>query len=195
MKRSERILLVCTFLVSFAGMTGAMDLSLSFTDANETPALTIRIIDPPVDRIFEYLDAGMRTELSIEVRIYEQEIRVPRFFKRRQGTKRGMISRLIAETMYVSEARYDPLQKGYLVSFDGETPLLVTEDELKDVLLCRSDIPFACAEGENRYALVRARLRLFKLVPPLTILDNFLPDTNLRTPWKRIPEEASEASL
>lgn len=189
LRKSKRIFLLCAVLAS-PGLVRAMDAELSYVPQSQT--LTIDIINPPSERIFEFLDVGMRTEITYEVRTYSQKLPALRLFRKKSEGR--MISSFISEEVYTTEARYDPLRKGYRISADGGQSRFVAKADFLNVFLTRKDIPLTLKEGENRYFLVRVRLRLLKLVPPLTILDGFIPETNLHTAWKRLSIDTGEGA-
>ena len=87
-------------------------------------------------------------------------------------------------------ARWDRIEKLYVIERDGVNSYFLHKDALLLELLVFRDIPLKTGEGGTG-TLVQGEIRWRILNPPLNILSPFLPGLRSRTEWTELPRGAA----
>lgn len=201
---SRKSKLAALLLILSATATAAQDLGLD-TQYTAPHTVSIRVTGAPVDRITSSLEAGMRAELDLTLRVFETV----------EGFAGLLGDRLIAERHIATEARVDPFADGYRLSSrrsDGRAPaggapasnlpdsrvFSRIDDAVTELLTLREvSVPAEARvtaggagdgganddEGPARYVLAQARLRPLRLVERLRIIVLATPRYTLRSAW------------
>jgi len=163
--------------------------------------LSIRVTGAPTDRIVVSLEAGLRAELDLILRVFEPV----------DGIAGLLGDRLVAEHRIATEARIDPFADGYRLSTrrPGAAPgggapesrvFSRIDDAVAELLTLRevsvpaearpATVPAEARvpddERPDRYVLAQARLRPLRLVERLRIIALTSPRYTLRSAWVRI---------
>ncbi len=188
---SRKSKLAALFLILPATLVAAEDLGIEAQ--HSTPhTLSIRVTRAPTDRIAVSLEAGLRAELDLILRVFEPV----------EGLAGLLGDRLIAEHRIATEARIDPFADGYRLSTrrpggapGGGAPesrvFPLIDDAVTELLTLREiSVPAEARVPDNgrpgRYVLAQARLRPLRLVERLRIIALTTPRYTLRSDWVRI---------
>lgn len=128
------------------------------------------------DSILQSLAEGHRSDVHYEARVYRRITGVSRIFG----------DRLIAETTVEYQARWDELNKRYVVLIDSERERSFdSSDALLEFLLALNNhhIHVPEEDGEDLYLVCRAQIEPIHLVPPLTLMTFLMPRFRTTTPW------------
>jgi hypothetical protein len=153
--------------------------------------MTVRVQHAPVDRIRAALESGMRAEVLVVLRVFEEV----------EGIA-GLIGDLLVTERRISRvAAYDPFREGYVVETrSGSTPspgetssqalperrITDSIDAAVDRLLTLPGIELPTQElqaGEGRYLTAQARLQPLTLAEHLRIIALVLPRYSLHSGW------------
>lgn len=132
------------------------------------------------DEILSSLEAGHRSEIHYEARVYRQSSGLGRLFG----------DRLIAEASVLYEARWDELNGLYVVVIDRLRERVFDDPlELLSFLLTLSEQRIELPDDSLQavYLLCRAQIEPIRLVAPLTLLTFLMPRFRSTTSWTRTP--------
>lgn len=129
--------------------------------------------------IIESLDKGLRSEISYEIKIYQET----------SGLRSIFGDRLIWEEHIHYEGKRDNFSNDYqLVSDSGTRRFSEPEVFLEHYYELKNySIPFSPVPGEDYYLLGRIVVEDIKLVPPLNLLTLFMRENRTVTDWHRHP--------
>ena len=88
-------------------------------------------------------------------------------------------------------ARWDRIEKLYVIERDGVKSYYLHKDALLSELLFFRDIPLRQREDGGSGTLIQGEIRWRILNPPLNILSPFLPGLRSRTEWTELPGGAA----
>jgi len=144
-------------------------------------SILVSMVLPRSERpdIIESLDNGLRSEISYEIKIYQQT----------SGLRSIFGDRLIREEHIHYEGKRDNFSNDYqLFSDSGVRRFSEPEVFLEHYYeLENYPIPFAPTPGEDYYLLGRIVVEDIKLVPPLNLLTLFMRKNRTVTDWYRHP--------
>ncbi len=140
------------------------------------------------DSVLAALDAGMRSEITFVIRLY-QPLR---------GLARLLGDRLLAEYHPSFVAYRDPFTREYVIeSAVGTRRRLASEAEFLEDFLTLAAFPIPIDPGteiDRYYLLCQVQLRPVRLVPALDFLGAVRPGEAIVTPWTRFELEALDTS-
>ena len=133
--------------------------------------------------VIQSLEAGLRSEISFEIRLYRVTV----------GLRSLFGDRLIREDSVTREGKRDSFESTYQIfSSSGITSFSDPQVFLDSYYSLHAfSVPFNPRDGQRYYVLGRITAQETKLVPPLNLLTPFMKEYRTVTDWQRydiIPE-------
>lgn len=142
---------------------------------NET-SVSLFLIGSPEHLVMDSLYKGTRSEIQFQIR----------FYRTKKGLSGILMDTLLEEVIIIQEAKREEYSNQFILSRTGETRAFTKAEEFIASFMKLTDFPVPSEYlREGIYLLARIKLCTIKLLPPLTILNLFLPETRITTPWTR----------
>ncbi len=128
--------------------------------------------------IIESLANGHRAEIRYEARVYRRTAGISRIFG----------DELVAEQSVTYDARWDELNRRYVVViYSGRERSFEDSESLLRFLLVLEEYRMMVPKYGNGeiYLMCRAQIEPVRLVPPLTLMNFLVPRFRTKTPWRR----------
>ncbi len=154
---------------------------LAVRETPEEAILFIKITDPPEQQILESLHNGTRSEILYHIKVYAET----------SGLASFLPDKLLAEYKILREASIQKYDGSYLISDGSRQDTFLDERLFLESFLNLRDFRIPSGrfreqdENDTVYILVRVTLSTIKLIPPMTILKFFLPESRMTSPWTR----------
>ena len=172
---TKQLFLGISFLL-LGGLLYPLETDIKVTESENGTLVSLFLIDSPEHLVMDSLYKGTRSEIQFQIR----------FYRIKKGISGIFMDTLLEEIILIQEARMEEYNDQFIIAQAGETRAYTREEDLLDSFMKLTDFPVPAEYlGEDIYILARIKLCTIKLLPPLTILNLFLPETRITTPWTR----------